>query len=58
MSIGIILASHGEFALGVKQTGDMIFGEQEQVDVCVLMPENSPEEFRPPSGTGVSEVFR
>ncbi|XUB51195.1 hypothetical protein IGL30_000384 [Enterococcus sp. DIV1089c] len=24
MSIGIILASHGEFALGVKQTGDMI----------------------------------
>lgn len=24
----------------------MIFGEQEQVDVCVLMPENSPEEFR------------
>ncbi|EMF0109831.1 PTS sugar transporter subunit IIB [Enterococcus hirae] len=46
MSIGIILASHGEFALGVKQTGDMIFGEQEQVDVCVLMPENSPEEFR------------
>lgn len=46
MSIGIIIASHGEFALGVKQTGDMIFGEQEKVEVCVLNPDDSIEQFR------------
>ena len=30
MSIGIIIASHGEFAAGIHQSGSMIFGEQEQ----------------------------
>ncbi|MDU8070517.1 MAG: hypothetical protein E7J16_04090, partial [Gemella haemolysans] len=26
--VGIIIASHGEFAAGIKQSGSMIFGEQ------------------------------
>ena len=26
--VGIIIASHGEFADGIKQSGSMIFGEQ------------------------------
>lgn len=26
--VGIILASHGEFANGILQSGSMIFGEQ------------------------------
>ncbi len=30
--VGIILASHGQFAAGIKQSGQMIFGEQEKVD--------------------------
>ncbi len=30
MSIGIIIASHGEFAAGIHQSGSMIFGEQER----------------------------
>lgn len=46
MSVGIIIASHGDFALGVKQTSDMIFGEQEKVEVCILKPEDSLELFR------------
>ena len=29
--VGIILASHGSFADGIFQSGQMIFGEQENV---------------------------
>lgn len=36
MSIGIIIASHGEFAAGIHQSGSMIFGEQEKVQVVTL----------------------
>lgn len=46
MGVGIILASHGEFASGIKQTGDMIMGTQDKVEVCLLMPEDSPEQFK------------
>ena len=38
MSIGIVIASHGEFAAGIKQSGSMIFGEQEKVQVVTFMP--------------------
>ncbi len=38
MSIGIIIASHGEFAAGIHQSGSMIFGEQEKVQVVTFMP--------------------
>ena len=38
MSIGIIIASHGEFAAGIHQSGSMIFGDQEKVQVVTFMP--------------------
>ena len=31
--VGIILASHGEFANGILQSGSMIFGEQKNVKI-------------------------
>ena len=34
--VGIIIASHGEFAAGIKQSGTMIFGEQEKVESVVF----------------------
>lgn len=46
MSVGIILASHGDFALGVKQTGEMIFGVQEKVEVCIFMPDENLEQYQ------------
>lgn len=36
--VGIILASHGSFADGIFQSGQMIFGEQENVAHVTLMP--------------------
>ncbi len=36
MSIGIAIASHGEFAAGIHQSGSMIFGEQEKGSSCNL----------------------
>lgn len=44
--VGIILASHGEFANGIKQSGAMIFGEQVDVAACTLMPSDGPEDIR------------
>ena len=36
--VGIILASHGGFAEGIYQSGEMIFGKQENVKACILKP--------------------
>ena len=36
--VGIILASHGQFAEGIFQSGSMIFGDQANVKACTLMP--------------------
>ncbi|MCI3029122.1 MAG: mannose/fructose/sorbose PTS transporter subunit IIA [Desemzia incerta] len=44
--VGIILASHGEFAEGILQSGAMIFGEQENVQAITLMPSEGPEDVR------------
>ncbi|MGX6978524.1 mannose/fructose/sorbose PTS transporter subunit IIB [Vagococcus elongatus] len=44
--VGIILASHGEFAEGILQSGTMIFGEQEKVAAVTLMPSEGPEDLR------------
>lgn len=44
--VGIILASHGEFAKGIMQSGSMIFGEQENVRAVTLMPSEGPDDFR------------
>ncbi|MDR1473057.1 MAG: mannose/fructose/sorbose PTS transporter subunit IIA [Lactobacillales bacterium] len=45
MSIGIVIASHGEFADGIKQSGSMIFGEQEKVCSVTFMPSEGPEDL-------------
>lgn len=45
MSIGIVIASHGEFAAGIHQSGSMIFGEQEKVQVVTFMPSEGPDDL-------------
>ena len=45
MSIGIIIASHGEFAAGIHQSGQMIFGVQEKVQVVTFMPSEGPDDL-------------
>lgn len=44
--VGIVIASHGEFAQGIKQSGQMIFGEQPNVVACTLHPSDGPEAIR------------
>ncbi|MDO5118633.1 MAG: PTS sugar transporter subunit IIB [Coriobacteriales bacterium] len=43
--VGIILASHGKFSEGIKESGQMIFGPQEDVAAVVLTPEMGPDDF-------------
>ncbi|TKY16599.1 PTS mannose transporter subunit IIAB, partial [Streptococcus pyogenes] len=42
---GIIIASHGKFAEGIHQSGSMIFGEQEKVQVVTFMPNEGPDDL-------------
>ena len=44
--VNIILASHGEFAEGILQSAQMIFGEQEQLITATLMPNEGPEDLK------------
>lgn len=44
--VGIILASHGQFAAGIKQSGSMIFGEQEKVEAVTFMPNEGPDDLK------------
>ncbi len=44
--VGIILASHGEFAKGILQSGSMIFGEQQNVKAVTLMPSEGPDDLK------------
>ena len=44
--VGIILASHGQFAEGIFQSGSMIFGDQANVKACTLMPSEGPDDIR------------
>ncbi len=43
MSIGIIIASHGEFGSWNYQSGSMIFGDQEKVRM--FMPSEGPDDL-------------
>ncbi|MFR6452442.1 MAG: PTS sugar transporter subunit IIA [Streptococcus sp.] len=45
MGIGIIIASHGKFADGIHQSGSMIFGDQEKVQVVTFMPSEGPDDL-------------
>lgn len=44
--VGIVLASHGEFAKGIKKSGAMVYGEQQNVEAVSLMPSDGPDDFR------------
>lgn len=44
--VGIILASHGDFANGILQSGSMIFGEQSDVSAVCLYQNEGPDDFR------------
>ncbi|WP_017798635.1 mannose/fructose/sorbose PTS transporter subunit IIA [Oceanobacillus kimchii] len=44
--VGIIIATHGEFAEGILQSGEMIFGKQENVKAVTLMPSEGPDDVR------------
>lgn len=44
--VGIIIASHGEFANGILQSGAMIFGEQENVKAVTLMASEGPDDVK------------
>lgn len=52
--VGIILASHGEFAEGILQSGAMIFGEQENVKAITLMPSEGPEDVKAKMQTAIA----
>ena len=43
--VGIIIATHGEFAAGIKQSSSMILGEQEKVESVVFMPNEGPKDL-------------
>ncbi|WP_307739198.1 PTS sugar transporter subunit IIB [uncultured Parolsenella sp.] len=44
--IGIILASHGKLASGVRHSASMVFGDQPSSADVSLMPGEGPEDFR------------
>lgn len=44
--VGIILASHGDFAKGIQQSGEMIFGTQPNVKAVTLQPSEGPDDIR------------
>ena len=44
--VGIILATHGDFAKGILQSGSMIFGDQPNVAACTLQPSMGPEDIK------------
>ncbi len=44
--VGVVLASHGEFAKGILQSSTMVFGEQEDVKAVTLMPNEGPADIK------------
>lgn len=44
--VGIVLATHGEFAEGIFQSGTMIFGEQDNVKTVTLHPSDNPDDLK------------
>lgn len=44
--IGIVLASHGDFAKGIQMSAEMIFGQQEKLMAVCLQPSEGPEDIR------------
>ena len=44
--VGIVLASHGDFADGIKMSGSMVFGDQKDVASVTLQPSMGPDDFK------------
>lgn len=44
--VGIVLASHGDLAQGIKQTASMVFGDQPDVVYVSLQPSMGPDDLR------------
>ncbi|OUP10155.1 PTS sugar transporter subunit IIB [Collinsella sp. An2] len=44
--VGIVLASHGDLAAGIKQTASMVFGDQPDVVSVSLQPSMGPDDLR------------
>lgn len=44
--VGIIIASHGDFANGILQSASMIIGEETNVAACTIMPNEGPENIK------------
>ncbi|EHR35072.1 mannose/fructose/sorbose PTS transporter subunit IIA [Helcococcus kunzii] len=44
--VGIIIASHGSLAEGILQASEMIFGKQDNVAACTLLPSEGPEDIK------------
>ena len=44
--VGILIASHGTFARGIYESGNMIFGQQDKVRYVYMLPEEGPEDIR------------
>ncbi|MDD4370650.1 MAG: PTS sugar transporter subunit IIB [Anaerostipes sp.] len=44
--VGIILATHGDFATGILQSGSMIFGDQPNVKAVTLQPSEGPNDIK------------
>lgn len=43
--VGIVIASHGEFCVGLKRSCEMIAGEIENCRSVPLTPQDTPEEY-------------
>ncbi len=54
--VGIILASHGAFAEGIKESAQMIFGAQDKFEAVVLKPSMGPDEFRANLEVAINKV--
>lgn len=44
--VGIVLATHGDFAKGILQSGSMLFGDQPDVAAVTLQPSDGPADLR------------
>ncbi len=44
--VSVVLASHGSFASGIKESGQMIFGPQDDVAAVTLTPDMGPADFK------------
>lgn len=54
--VGIVIASHGDFADGIKMSGSMIFGEQKDVQSVTLQPSMGPDDLKAKLEEAVSSL--